>query len=1064
MKKALLLLCYLSLYGYAIAQKTPVVNLIKDIPANRDYPLENFTEFNGEVYFTTYSTDAGIELWKTDGTEEGTRMVKDIYEGTSNSNIAELTIFNNKLYFVATDATYGREIWQTDGTEAGTNVLKDVNPATSARNNQIGNLVVIGSAMYFHANDGTHGDELWKTDGTTAGTVMVKDVNAGPVGSCPALLTDNDGTIYFIANPTNTEYGQSGGRELWKTNGTEAGTVRIKDFGAGNGQIQELFVFNGEVYFGAEDGVNGKELWKTDGTEAGTKMVKNINIAVNYQGIGYDSNPKMITANDGVLYFTANDGLNNKIYKTDGTEEGTVELKNYSSRSSVYSEHVLLNDEIYFGGYRGLYKIDEENSSVIRVKIIHGGSLNQFYIHGQTSYFWVQRNLWRTDGTEAGTLMLKQSNYYGHGNNLVAYEGLIHFQANDYTFGTEVWSTDGTVAGTKRVTDLWPGRSGNTRPMMAYKDMLILAGNNGTSQCDLWQFYYNHLPTSDSVTIDVSEDVVYRFNEDNFPFIDKDRSDSLTAVHILSSSDKGFLFYDKNSNQRLDHADIIVEDSTEFTVEELSKLAFVADENEFGQHYASFTFKVKDLHQYSDSVYTATIHVAPVADLPKITYANTEYGKVNAEGLVVTRSEQDGEEVNSVEIVEINNGRLFRYDLELEFEEGDIISYVTASSGLKFLADSAGIGSVGIRAAVSRTGDGPSQEAINYVWVDKADQEISINEISYWSYSNDTIELDAEATSGLDVALAVNGPGKLEGNTLVIESEGVISIVASQDGNRNYYPAAPVVQQIERVTLSDTVYSKSHILVSDTTYQTNQIFVNDTLYLTKVVHQIDTISTQVSAVDSVFTTISKVDTLNQTVVLLDTVYTKTVGLDTLYNIVEAVDTLDNQPIVISLQAPFSMRVGDAVELAAERSVPWPVTYSVEGPATLNGKILTALDTGKVTVAATQLSADSSLSLVTVREEIEIKADIIASLSNSLNESGEVLAFPNPTPGIVRLRVASPDWRGAQVIIQNALGQQVAHAQLDIHQTNIDLSAYQPGMYLLIIRNGEQQQVLRISKK
>ncbi|MGD1889022.1 MAG: ELWxxDGT repeat protein [Cyclobacteriaceae bacterium] len=1061
MKKALLLLCYLSLYGYGIAQKTPVVKLIKDIPANRDYPLENFTEFNGEVYFTTYSTDAGIELWKTDGTEEGTRIVKDIYEGTSNSNIAELTVFNNKLYFVATDATYGREIWQTDGTEACTTVLKDVNPATSARNNQIGSLVVIGSTMYFHANDGTHGDELWKTDGTTAGTVMVKDVNEGPVGSCPALLTNKNGTIYFIANPTNTEYGQSGGRELWKTDGTEAGTVRVKDFGVRNGQIQELIAFNGEVYFGAEDGVNGKELWKTDGTEAGTKMVRNINVAVDYNGIGYDSNPSFITVFDNELYFNAYDGRYTQIYKTDGTTDGTKKLSDGYSRSST-TKFIQFNDNLYIGRNSSLWKIAKGGASATQLKSTFYNP-SSFHIFNNELYFSTSRGIWKSDGTSNGTTQLKASGYNSN-PKMIEYDSLIHFQASDYSYGTEVWSTDGTVAGTKRVTDLWPGRSGNTMPIMAYKDIILLTGNNGNSQCDLWQFYYNHLPTSDSTTINATEDVVYQFNKGNFSFSDEDKQDSLTAVHILSVSEKGFLFYDKNNNQRLDHADVMIEDSTELVVEEVNKLAFIADENKFGQNYAFFTFKVKDLHQYSDSTYTATIHVSPVADLPKITYANTEYGKVNAEGLVVTRSELDGEEVNSVEIVEINNGRLFRNDLELEFEEGDIISFVSANTGLNFLADSAGFGSVGVRAAVSRTGDGLSLEAINYVWVDKADQEISINEISYWSYSNDTIELDAEATSGLEVSLVANGPGKIEENSLIINGEGMISLVASQNGNRNYYPAAPLVQHIERVTVSDTIHTKEHILVSDTIFQTNQILVNDTLYLTKVVHQIDTISTLVSAVDSVFTTISKIDTLNQTVVLLDTVYTEMVSLDTLYNIVEVADTLSRQPIVISLQAPLSMRVGDAVELTAERSVTWPVTYSVEGPGTINGKVLTALDTGKITVSATQLTADSSQSLVTVREEIEVKADIIASLGSSLNESGEVLAFPNPTSGIVKLRINAPDWRKAQVIIQNALGQQVAHTQLHAHQMDIDLSAYQPGMYLLIIRNGKQQQVMRISKK
>lgn len=1063
MKKTLLFLCCLGLYSYGLAQKTPVVNLLKDIPANRDYPLTDFVEFKNEIYFVAYSTDAGKELWKTDGTEAGTKIVKDIWEGSGNSGIAEITIFNNKLYFLASSATHGKEIWQTDGTEAGTTVLKDINPSTSTRN-QIGGLTIVGSTMYFHANDGTNGDELWKTDGTAAGTVMVKDVNEGSIGSCPALFTNNNGIVYFIANPTNTEYGQGGGRELWKTDGTEAGTVQVKDFGTGNGQIQELVVFNGEVYFGAEDGENGKELWKTDGTEAGTKMVKNINVAVDYQGIGHDSNPSIIAVHDSALYFSAYDGSTNRVYKTDGTETGTKALSNYSNRYITIGESIVFGEDLYFGARYGLYKIGA-NESVERVKYHSYSSYpTHFFIFDDELYYRERGNLWKSDGTSSGTIKLTGSYNSLSNNTFVVYQDRLHFQSRDYTYGTELWSTDGTAAGTKRVTDLWPGRGGNTMPVMVYKDAILLAGNNGTSQCDLWQFYYNHLPTSDSATIKVGEDVVYQFKEKDFSFTDEDQGDSLTAVHILSASEKGFLFYDKNNNQRLDHADVMVEDSTEFSVDELSQLAFVADENEFGQNYASFTFKVKDLHQYSDSTYSAIIHVSPVADLPKITYANTTYGEVNQEGLVVTRNEVDGDEINSVEIVEINNGRLFRHDLEKEFKEGDIISYVSANTGLKFLADSAGIGSVGVRAAVSRSGDGLSDEAINYVWIDKADQEITMNEISYWTYSNDTIKLNAEASSGLDVSLVANGPGRIEENSLIIENEGMISVVASQNGNRNYYPAAPLVQHIERVTLSDTIHTKEYVLVSDTVYQTKQTFVNDTLYLTQIVNKVDTVSTTTSIIDSVFTTISVVDTLNQTTILMDTVYVTTTAVGTSFDVVSSTDTTSNIPITISLEIPATVNVGDAIELVAECSVPWPVTYSVEGPATINGKVLTALDTGKVIVSVTQLSEDSSQSLVTVREEIVVKADIVASLTNPLNETSGILAFPNPTSGLVRLQVNSSEWRKAIVTVQNALGQQIAQTQLHTYQTNIDLSTYQPGMYLLTIRNGERQQVMRLSKK
>ena len=86
-------------------------------------------------------------------------------------------------------------------------------------------LTDVNGTLFFTANDGTTGDELWKSDGTEAGTVLVKDIFPGAIGripfsSSPNFLTDVNGTLFFNANDDPT------GNELWKSEGTEAGTVR----------------------------------------------------------------------------------------------------------------------------------------------------------------------------------------------------------------------------------------------------------------------------------------------------------------------------------------------------------------------------------------------------------------------------------------------------------------------------------------------------------------------------------------------------------------------------------------------------------------------------------------------------------------------------------------------------------------------------------------------------------------------------------------------------------------------------------------------------------------------
>src|SRR6266545_6622960 len=150
-------------------------------------------------YFSAVSDGVNdFELWKTDGTEAGTVRVKDINLGPGGSDPFGFTVFNNALYFAANDGTSGHELWKTDGTEAGTVRVKDINPGAggSAHFSSFG-LTVFNNALYFLANDGTSGMEFWKTDGTEAGTVRVKDINLGPGDSDPFGFTVFNNALYF---------------------------------------------------------------------------------------------------------------------------------------------------------------------------------------------------------------------------------------------------------------------------------------------------------------------------------------------------------------------------------------------------------------------------------------------------------------------------------------------------------------------------------------------------------------------------------------------------------------------------------------------------------------------------------------------------------------------------------------------------------------------------------------------------------------------------------------------------------------------------------------------------
>jgi ELWxxDGT repeat protein len=118
-------------------------------------------------------------------------------------------------------------------------------------------LTNVDGTLFFQANDGTYGAELWKSDGTEAGTVMVKNIQPGADGSCPEVLTNVNGTLFFRAGDDTS------GAELWKSDGTQTGTIMVKNIwpGPGSSYPEVLTNVNGTLFFGANDGTNGLELW-----------------------------------------------------------------------------------------------------------------------------------------------------------------------------------------------------------------------------------------------------------------------------------------------------------------------------------------------------------------------------------------------------------------------------------------------------------------------------------------------------------------------------------------------------------------------------------------------------------------------------------------------------------------------------------------------------------------------------------------------------------------------------------------------------------------------------------
>ena len=421
----------------------------------------NMTPLNAtHVVFENHTNQNGWEPWISDGTPEGTHILKDIAPGSADCSPKNFVQWGERILFEANLPETGKELWITDGTEAGTTLVKDIAPGQASSDpfyfKPCGNLV------FFSAETKEYGRELWMTDGTESGTRMVVDAFSGAHGTGPyALAAGTDRLVFSIDDGTH-------GEESWVVMADGSNAHLLKDIFPGPKNAQPAHTVcvqrRGRFYFSAEEPTHGRELWRYDVATEEVTLTDDISSESEPDA---SSSPAQLTPCGTYLYFTANNLINGTELWRCGTRLDDVELvKDIFEGPPSASPHDLLAvpPYLYFSADDG--------------------------VHGD--------ELWRTDGTAVGTVMVGEvvvGEKGGAPRNLCVWKNQLWFSATTPEFGEELYKHTIGELGIERVSDIAMGPpSAAPHALHIFQDRLYFVANDGEHGDELWVVPWGKIP------------------------------------------------------------------------------------------------------------------------------------------------------------------------------------------------------------------------------------------------------------------------------------------------------------------------------------------------------------------------------------------------------------------------------------------------------------------------------------------------------------------------------------------------------------------------------------------
>ncbi len=446
------------------------------------FPME-VAELAGVGYFFHDDGIHGSELWRSDGSALGTYLLRDLCPGLCGArdlwSFANVGTAAGVVFFTANDGAHGNELWLTDGSALGTRMVRDIHPGPSSSSPTM--FTASNGQMFFLADDGQHGRELWRSDGTAKGTALVDDMSPGLTQGGISVMAASQDRLFLSVSEPNPLPG------LWVSDGSASGTDRISEISPWSNAYYKGKPFvvlpNGKlVFWGTPAGIWAPEPWASDGTAAGTGQLADLR-----PGPGGSEPWNFVVRGSEVLFSAWVDESSSspELWRTDGSSSGTVEIPLPAGLElrSTGGLHALVGSTFYFAGFQSatgleLWKLEGDVASLVRdvrpgaeSSIIPIGGPSPGFnealfaaVGGRLAYLADDGlsglELWSSDGTEAGTIRVSE---FLPGVETPSFDFNIQIvrppvlgdrlllREYEPVLGYRLWRSDGTIAGTAMI-------------------------------------------------------------------------------------------------------------------------------------------------------------------------------------------------------------------------------------------------------------------------------------------------------------------------------------------------------------------------------------------------------------------------------------------------------------------------------------------------------------------------------------------------------------------------------------------------------------------------------------